>query len=165
MEPIDTGMHTRAGYFFEDLDVGGGFHTMGRTITQADLTSFVALVGMYEEMFINEGVARDSSVFGGRVVPGLMVHAFAEGLLTLTGALRGTGMALLSSQTRIFAPTFVGDTITVEVKVLEKRLTSKADRGIVTTENVVRNQDGQAVMEILPVRMIRCRSNQGLAPT
>jgi acyl dehydratase len=160
MEPIRTPLHTSTGYFFEDLEVGEAFQTMGRTITQADLTAFVALVGMYEEMFINETAAREDSVFAGRVVPGLMVHAFAEGLVTLTGALRGTGMALLSSQSRILAPSFVGDTITVVVKVIEKRLTSKPDRGIVTTENLVRNQHGQTVMTIVPVRMIRCRSDQ-----
>jgi acyl dehydratase len=44
-------------------------------------------------------------------------------------------------------PTFHGDTIYAETKVLDKRLsTSKPDRGIVTVETVAYNQRGQTVL-------------------
>src|SRR5260221_2580529 len=130
---------------------------MGRTVTETDLVSFIALTGMYEEMFVNVVYARESSVFDGRVVPGQLVHAFAEGLVVLTGALRGTGMALLGAESRFRAPTLVVDTISVDVTVTEMKLTSSQDRGIVTSLNIVRNQRGETVMEISPNRMIRCR--------
>jgi len=38
--------------------------------------------------------------------------------------------------------------------VTEARPTSTGNRGIVTTRNLVRRQDGQIVMEYSPVRMI-----------
>jgi hypothetical protein len=49
----------------------------------------------------------------------------------------------------------VGDSIEVQVEVVERRLTSKGDRGLVRTENrVVR--DGEEVLRYRPLRMIRC---------
>ena len=49
---------------------------------------------------------------------------------------------------------YVGDTIGVAWTVTEARPTSKGNRGIVTTRNLVRRQDGQIVMEYSPTRMI-----------
>ena len=42
-------------------------------------------------------------------------------------------------------PTFHGDTIYAETKVLDKKLTSKGDRGIVTVETKGINQRGEEV--------------------
>jgi acyl dehydratase len=145
------------GKFYEDLEIGATFRTMGRTITEADVVGFGSLVGLFEEMFINAEYARSSSVFKGRIVPGQLVQSYAEGLVVLTGLLRGTGLALLSVTAQIIAPCFIGDTITVNVTVTEKRLTSKPDRGIVTTRNLVQNQRDETVMEIVPIRLIRCQ--------
>ena len=43
------------------------------------------------------------------------------------------------------APTFHGDTIYAETRVLDKKLTSKPDRGIVTVETKGINQRGEEV--------------------
>ena len=71
-----------------------------------------------------------------------------------TNVIHGTGIAFLGTTMTVSAPVFVGDTIQVAWTVTEARPTSKGNRGIVTTRNLVRRQDGQIVMEYSPTRMI-----------
>ena len=54
-------------------------------------------------------------------------------------------------------PTLVGDTLHVECEVIEHRLSSKPDRGLVRTRNEVVNQHGKAVMVYSPERLMRVR--------
>jgi hypothetical protein len=39
------------GLYFEDLPVGRQFKTIGRTVTEADITNFVNCTGMVEVLF------------------------------------------------------------------------------------------------------------------
>jgi acyl dehydratase len=55
-------------------------------------------------------------------------------------------------------PTFVGDTILVDIEVIEARLSkSNPARGLVRTRNTVANQDGSVALVYTPMRMVRCR--------
>ncbi|MGE0823251.1 MAG: hypothetical protein AB7P18_14140 [Candidatus Binatia bacterium] len=56
---------------------------------------------------------------------------------------------------KIPAPLRCGDTVHIKVKVLEKRKTSKPDRGIVTSEQQVINQKGEVLLQYTVKRMIR----------
>jgi len=89
-------------------------------------------------------------------VPGALVYSFAEGLLL--PSMQDTGLAFLNATVDIKGPTFVGDTIHVESEVLEARLTSKGDRGLVRFANRVLNQRGEAVLEYNPLRMLKRKS-------
>jgi acyl dehydratase len=53
------------------------------------------------------------------------------------------------------APVLEGDTIRVEVEVVDKRETRKPDRGIVTYRHRVVNQRDEVVLELTIQRMIR----------
>ena len=79
----------------------------------------------------------------------------AEGLAILTGILHGTGMAFLGVEMKILNPVFIGDTVSVEIEVVDKRETKKPDRGIVTFFHRVKNQDDTVVMEYEVKRMLR----------
>ena len=69
------------GFCFEDLPVGRRFRTIGRTVTEADITNFVNCTGMVEVLFTNlEFLAQESDIKG-RLAPAALVYAFAEGLL------------------------------------------------------------------------------------
>lgn len=139
------------GLCYEDLRVGHKFRTHRRSIAESDLANFVNLTWLTEELF---AVADDSGrVIKGRPVPGALVYAFAEGLLLPT--LQDTGIAFLNATLEIKGPTSVGDTIHVECEVIEARLTSKGDRGLVRTANKVVNQAGVAVLEYNPLRMLK----------
>jgi len=139
------------GYCYEDLKIGFRFRTHRRTIAESDLANFINLTWLTEELF---AVADDSDrAIKGRPVPGALVYAFAEGLLLPT--MQDTGLAFLNATLDIKAPTVVGDTIHVESEVVEARLTSKGDRGLVRFANQVVNQDGRTVLEYNPLRMLK----------
>lgn len=141
------------GFHYEDLSVGMQLKTAARTITEVDLVTFVNLTWLTEELFTN--VQREGAAIGGRVVPGALVYAFAEGLYT--PAMNFTGLAFLNAEIDIKGPTFVGDTIHAHVTVTEMRLTSKGDRGLVRTVNQVVNQHGNTVLTYNPLRMVKCK--------
>jgi acyl dehydratase len=85
------------------------------------------------------------------------VFCFVEGLLAQS-AHQGTGLAFLGMDLKILRPTVAGDTIHVEVEVLESRPSeTRPGRGIVRTSNQVVNQRGEVVMQYTPVRMIKRR--------
>ncbi|MFQ5916012.1 MAG: MaoC/PaaZ C-terminal domain-containing protein [Nitrospinota bacterium] len=152
-------MAERAGKYFEDFAVGDRLETNARTMTEFDVMTFVTLVGYLEPLFIDEGYIREKSGFGDRIAPGLLTTAMADALIAQTGVLHGTGMALLGIRDlQIRAPAKVGDTIRVEVEVTEKRETSRPDRGVVTSRQVVRNQRGEPIVEYVVSRLIRRRS-------
>ena len=75
METVGLGFH------FEDLPIGRQFKTIGRTITDADITNFINATGMVESMFTDLEFLKTDSDIKGRVSPGALVYAFAEGLL------------------------------------------------------------------------------------
>ena len=139
------------GFCYEDLKVGFRFRTHRRTIAESDVSSFVNLTWLTEELFVVDDDTQRA--IKGRAVPGALVYSFAEGLLLPT--MQDTGLAFLGATLDIKGPTVVGDTIHVESEVMEARLTSKGDRGLVRFANKVVNQRGEAVLEYNPLRLLK----------
>ena len=133
------------GFSFADLKVGFRFRTHRRTIREADLVAFMNLTGLTEELF---SVKRDQ-----QLVPGALVYSLAEGLLL--PSMQDTGVAFLGATLDIKGPTYVDDTIHLECEVLEARLTSKGDRGLVRFSNSVINQNGVSVLSYNPLRLLK----------
>jgi acyl dehydratase len=143
------------GLNFEAHTVGAVYRTLARTVSETDIVNFVNLGGFTEPLFMDmEFVARES-LFKRRAAPGALTFSLSEGLIMQTGLIHGTGMAWLGGEIRVVAPVLEGDTIRVEVEVVDKRETKKPDRGIVTYRHRVRNQRDELVMEARIQRMIR----------
>lgn len=142
------------GLVFAEQPLGSRWRTRRRTITEFDLMSFVTTCGFNEDLFLDHAAATELG-FKGRIIPGALTLAIAEGLVVSSGALSGTGMAFLGGEIQVKGPVFVGDTLEVWVEVTAARMTSRGDRGVVTTRNEVRNQDAELVMVFTPSRMIR----------
>ena len=140
------------GLYWTDMTVGSAYSTASRMVTETDLMRFVSM-GFTEPLFMDPAGAQAAG-YRGRLVPGALTFALAEGLLMQTNVIHGTGIAFLGTTMTVVAPVFVGDTIGVAWTVTEARPTSRDNRGIVTTRNRVRRQDGQIVMEYSPTRMI-----------
>ena len=145
------------GMVYEDLPVGATFKTIGRTITDADITNFVNATGLVEVLFTNLEFLREESDIQGRVAPGALAYCFAEGLLA-QATMQHTGFAFLEMDLKIEGPTLADDTIHVECEVIEaRRSKSRPGRGLVRTRNRVIKQDGTVVITYSPLRMIKCR--------
>ncbi|MGH7325339.1 MAG: MaoC/PaaZ C-terminal domain-containing protein [Candidatus Rokuibacteriota bacterium] len=153
------------GLTWEETSVGAVYRTLARTVSETDVVTFVNLCGFIEPLFVDmEYVARES-VFGRRVAPGALTFALSEGLVMQTGLIHGTGMAWLGGEVRLLAPVLAGDTIRVEVEVVDKRETRKPDRGIVTYQHRILNQRDEVVLEAKVQRMIRRRERAPGAST
>ncbi|TXI80324.1 MaoC family dehydratase [Cupriavidus sp. Marseille-Q8015] len=145
------------GFHWNDLPVGRTFKTVGRTVFEADIVNFIGCTGQQEVLFNNlEFLARESAIQG-RVAPGALVFAFAEGLL-VQSTMQGTGFAFLNMELNIKGPVLVGDTIHVECEVLECRASnSRPGFGIVRTRNHIVNQRGEIVQTYTPLRLVKGR--------
>ncbi len=150
METVGLGLR------WQDYEVGQKFRTIGRTITETELVTFINCTGMTEVMFNNLEYIREHSAIPQRVVPAALVYATAEGLL-IQSVMQETGLAFLQMELNVENPCFVGDTIHVEVEVTEVRQTSKGNRGLVRTRNAVKNQKGETLLTYTPLRLIRGR--------
>jgi acyl dehydratase len=147
------------GFCFEDLPVGRRFKTIGRTVTEADITNFVNSTGMVEMLFTNlEFLAHDRGTKQ-RLAPAAL--AFAEGLL-VQSTMQHTGLAFLHMELNVENPVFAGDTVHAECEIIEARLSrSRPDRGLVRTRVRVVKQDGSLALTYTPLRMVKCRKAGG----
>lgn len=146
------------GLYFEDLYQGRQFRTVGRTITETDIISFVNCTGMVEILFTDVEFQKNDSDIKGRLAPAALGYTIAEGLL-IQATMQYTAYAFLHMDFNVKGPLFAGDTIHVECEVIEARLSkSKAQRGLVRTRNVIRKQTGEEVVVYTPLRMVKCRN-------
>ena len=143
------------GLSFEAHTVGATYRTLGRTVSETDIVNFVNLGGFTEPLFMDMEFVARASLFKRRAAPGALTFSLSEGLIMQTGLIHGTGMAWLGGEIKVVAPVLEGDTVRVEVEIVDKRETSKADRGIVTYRHRVLNQRDEVVMEAKIQRMIR----------
>jgi acyl dehydratase len=143
--------------YFEDCAVGTTWRSAGRTILESDLGTFINFAWFHEDLFTNLH-DRAANAIQGRPVPMAMVFAMAEGLIL--PSIDGTGLAFLNVDLDAKAPTFVGDTVYVQCEVIEARLTSKGDRGLVRTQNTVMNAKGETVLVYRPKRLMKLRGGR-----
>jgi len=143
--------------YFEDCAVGTQWRSAGRTLLESDLATFVNFAWFHEDLFTNLD-QRESTAIAGRPVPLAMIFEMAEGLIL--PSIDGTGLAFLNVDVDVKGPTFVGDTIYVHCEVIESKLTSKKDRGLVRTQNTVKNALGNTVLIYRPLRLMKLMTSQ-----
>lgn len=143
------------GLYFEDFIEGKTLYTSTRTVTETDLVTFTTLCGFFEPLFMDQEYVESETAFKKRIAPGALTFSLSEGLAILSGILYKTGMAFLGVEMEVLKPVFIGDTLTVEIEVINKRETKKTDRGIVTYLHRIINQNSEQVMEYKIKRMIK----------
>jgi acyl dehydratase len=127
---------------FDELTVGDRQRTRGRTITETDVVNWCALTGDWFYPHTDK-VAAERSMFGQRVAPGIMVFALATGLgvpADATTILANYG----TDRLRYTKPTWLGDTVYLDIEVLEKS-DRDSKTGLVTYRWDVLNQDAETV--------------------
>jgi len=136
-----------ASLYWEEWGIGAEFESPGRTVTEADIVMFAGLSGDYNPLHTDEEYCKKTQ-FGGRIAHGPLVYAIAAGLLFQLHLYDDTLIAFLGFENLKFTkPVKAGDTIRAKVKVLEKRETSKPDRGVMKRQLQVMNQRGEVVQE------------------
>lgn len=126
--------------YFEDLEVGDGFETPGRTITEADIVSYAGISGEQDVLDLS---ARESD--GRPVVPELLIMIMSSGLGFRAPAETPQVLAFMVFDLHILRPVHVGDTIRCRVRVAGKRPMKEA--GVVVEQRQMVNQRGDVVQE------------------
>ena len=135
------------GMYWEEWNIGAEFKSSGRTVTEADIVMFAGLSGDYNSLHIDEEFCKQTQ-FGTRIAHGPLVYAIAAGLLFQLHLYDDTLIAFLGFDSLKFTkPVKAGDTIHARIKVLEKRETSNAERGVMKRQLQVLNQRGEVVQE------------------
>lgn len=142
------------GFVWQDLTLGQRMRTFRRTVTETDLVNFIAVTGMLEAIFIEEGY--EGAAMSGRPVPGALTYTLIEGFILQT-MIQGTGLAMLELHQKILAPVVVGDTIEAMIEVTDIRPTSRNGRAVVTSRIDVFNQNNTLVMTYTATRLLAGR--------
>jgi len=142
--------------YFEDYELGSVAVSRGRTITESDIVSFAGLSGDFVELHMNEEYAKNGP-FGRRIAHGALIFSISTGLMMqMTGDWEAVVAFYGVDKLRFTAPVFIGDTVRVSRRVVEKQL-KNAERGVVALENTVLNQDGKPVIVYTALMMVKTR--------
>jgi acyl dehydratase len=134
------------GRAFEDFVVGDVYrHWPGKTITEADDHLFCMITMNHHPLHTDAWFAEHETVHGRNVVVGNLVYSVVLGMSVPD--VSGAAIANLEVESLEHKrPTFHGDTIYAETRVLEAVPSrSKPDRGVVTVETKGFNQRGEEV--------------------
>lgn len=138
---------------FPQIAPGMVIKTKTVTITAAMIDAFVTLSGDDFEIHLTDEAAIERG-YKARVAHGLLGLALTDGLRNHAEK-RLDAIASLHWDWTFAAPIYVGDTLSAETKVLDKRVTSDASRAIVKMEIVLSNQDGETVQRGTNTLMVR----------
>jgi len=127
---------------FDAYHIGDRWQSRGRTITVSDLVMFSALSGDWYPLHTDQEWASKTR-YGQRIAHGMLVLSVATGLMVFKPGIVLAFYGL--DQTRFVRPTYIGDTLHVELEVrsLEDKKTSG---GVVTSLMHVVKQTGEAVV-------------------
>jgi 3-hydroxybutyryl-CoA dehydratase len=135
------------GMYFEEFASGQKVTSPGRTVTEADVVQFAGLSGDFNQIHTDAEYSRGTP-FGQRVAHGVLGLSIASGLALRTGVLEGTVMAFREiNEWKFVKPVFIGDTILVELEVLETKALPRLGGGSVLIGLQVKNQKEETVMK------------------
>jgi len=141
---------------FDGIHVGDEA-SFTHVVTEQEVQAFAKLSGDMNPLHLDAGFARRAG-FGGPVVYGMLSASFLSALIGML--MPGKG-ALWASQTLQFGqPAFVGDTLRVAGRVIQK---SNATRTLVL-ETVIANQHGQSIVSgESVVKMLEVKEEQNVS--
>ncbi|MCP4362504.1 MAG: dehydratase [Chloroflexi bacterium] len=131
---------------FEEFEMGACFESQGRTVTEADVVTFAGLSGDFNPLHTDAEFGKKTP-FGGRIAHGMLIMAMATGMANWIGIFEGTTLALMEQIIRYKGAVMFGDTVHLQLEVIEKKPTSKPNRGVVRFAARMINQNQKVVID------------------
>ncbi len=129
------------GLYFEEFAVGDAASSVTRTVTETDIVTFAGLSGDFNEIHTSETYSKNS-IAGRRVAHGLLGLSIASGLAVQMGFMLNTIEFFRGIEWEFTAPIYIGDTIRLDLEVLEVKPFPRLKNGKVTLKLQLKNQDG-----------------------
>jgi len=140
-------MISKFGNYYEDFEVGVSIrHPLSKTIFESDNNFFSLLTMNHHPVHLNSDYAKDHQ-HKKILVVGTLVFSLAVGITV--PEISGKAIANLEySSIKHLAPVFIGDTLYVRSKILDKWPSrSKEDRGIIQVETIAYNHNAIDVLK------------------
>jgi 3-hydroxybutyryl-CoA dehydratase len=149
--------------YYDDVEVGQEWESGGRTLTETDIVNFAGLSGDFNPIHVDHEFCRGTP-FRRPIAHGILGLAFSSGLGLHYPPVRT--LAFLSIREWHFKePIFIGDTVRIKSKVLEKEPRSRGRRGMIAWQRQLINQDGRIVQEGVTLTLVEGRGKMaGKAP-
>jgi acyl dehydratase len=143
---MDSSQYQNKGLYFEEFEIGQRFKTVSRTITEGDIVTFAGLSGDYTQLHTDKEFAKNTP-YGRRIAHGLLGMAIASGLTVRSGVIEGTALAFREVNNWKFSnPIYIGDTIHVNLEVINKKALPRLGGGSVLIQMIVKNQRDENTM-------------------
>lgn len=140
---------------FDALRLGQRFRGPGRTLTETDHTLFSMLVADWHPIHADAEYAKQTPA-GARMIHGSFGLALAmAGTASILDFEEPVVAALGIDEWRFLRPLLIGDTVRVEVEVLDTRRTEKTGRLLVDRMTRLLNQRDETVQEGRSTVMLR----------
>ncbi len=134
-------------HHFEDFAPGQVFTSQARTITEADVVTFAGWSWDTNPVHTDAESAREGR-FGERIAHGLLGLSVAMGLASRIGVFEECSIALLGVDGwRFRRPLRIGATVRCRVEILETRLTSRGDAGVLRRRFTLLDRDGEVLQD------------------
>ncbi len=140
--------------YFEDFEVGQSRSAGVHELTEADIIAFARQWDPQPWHVDPDAAARSH---GGLTASSC--HTYSIAALLLSRMEPAAGIASLKHEIELPNPARPGDRLTLTMTCVEKRPSgTKPDRGLMTFEGVLANQDGVPVLRLRSLMMIRMKS-------
>ena len=138
---------------YQALNTGEVFTTPSRRLSEHDVRALTGLGGYTHPLFTDPDFAA-ASAFGRSPLPGQALLLLMGGLVERSGRFDESVIALIGLDgVRFRAPAFAGDTLDVQVRVMDKQPRPDGTRGVLVMSWECRNQEG-TVLVVAEARML-----------
>ena len=145
------------GRFFEDFSIGEQIvHPLPRTISEGDVSLYIALTGSRYALHSSDGFARDIGYSKRPIDDLLMFHiTFGKSVIDISlNAIANLGYA----EVQFLTPVYVGDTVSLSSEILGLKENSNGKSGIVYVHSTGKNQQGETVLSLKRWVMVKKRT-------
>lgn len=144
--------------YFDDVEVGQEWESLGRTVTETDIVNFAGLSGDFNPIHIDHEFCKNT-VFRKPIAHGLLILSMGSGLGLMYPPMRTLAFVAIKDW-RFLEPVYAGDTIRIRAKVLAKEERSRGKRGVITWNRQIVNQHGKAVEEGMIITLVEGRARR-----
>ncbi len=146
--------------YFDDVEVGQEWKSLGRTVTETDVVNFAGISGDFNPIHMDHHFAQ-TTPFRRPIAHGLLVFSIGSGLGLHAPPMRT--LALLNVREWHFRdPLFPGDTIHIVSKIIDKQVRGRGRRGEITWKRQIFNQNGKLIQEGITLTLVEGRGGRSV---